>query len=136
MFKKIIVLAIMLPAFLAGTSLAPAADLVWDYDTHHDRTDGFTVYYSDPAGEEYNVTFPAAEAVVDGEHVKWGPIEDRLNLHPGVIYAFALQRYNASGPSGRSNVVEFGLDAYFPPTDRTPEPASSAPSAAGDLRLE
>jgi len=92
--KKIIAMSIILTALLAGVRLAPAADLVWDHDSYHERTAGF------------------------------------------VVYTFALQRYNASGPSARSNTVEYGLEVYAPPTDHTPEPVSSAPPAAGDLRLE
>jgi len=118
-------------------STAYAADLAWDHDEYHDLTDGFTIYFTDGT-EDYTYTFPVEEAVVDGDTVKWGPIEDRLNLHPGVEYSFNMDRHNASGTSGidGQDPVTYEVAAYIPPPNRLPEPVSPEPSEANGLRIE
>ena len=120
---------------LAGT--LRAADLAWDYDEQHELTQGFTVYFTDGT-EDYNYTFPANEAVVEGGMVKWGPIEDRLNLNPGVEYTFNLSRYNATGTSGieGQTPVSHEVGAYVPPTDRLPDAPALSPGQAGGLKIE
>lgn len=111
-----------------------AADLAWDYDEYHDLSAGYTVYFS--AGEaDYNYTFGAEEVVVEEDTVKWGPIEDVLNLQPGTEYTFALTRYNDVTESGQSNTVNYTRPTHSPPADSLPPPVLS-PQDAGGLRIE
>ena len=127
----------ILIAFLLLTGSALAADLAWDYDEYHDLTDGFTVHFTDGT-EEYTYTFPVQETVVDGETVSWGPIEDPLNLHPGVEYTINLARYNDAGSSGVEGQapVTYTLEVYSPPPNRLPDGPVSSPSGAEGLRIE
>ena len=133
MMKKIILTL----AFLLIASTAFAASLAWDYDEYHDQTDGFIVHFTDGA-EDYTYTFPATEAVVEGETVTWGPFEEPLNLHPGVEYTMNLARYNDAGSSGveGQDPVMYTVEAYSPPPNRLPDGVISAPSGAGNLRID
>ena len=123
--------------FLLIASTAFAADLAWDYDEYHDVTDGFTIYFTDGA-EDYTYTVPAAETVVEGETVAWGPIEEQLNLHPGVEYTFNIDRHNDSGSSGveGQTPVIYTVEAYSPPPDRLPDGPVSSPPGARGLRID
>ena len=123
--------------FLLVANTAAAASLAWDYDEYHDQTDGFIVHFTDGT-EEYTYTFPITEAVVEGETVTWGPIEEPLNLHPGVEYTMNLARYNDAGSSGveGQDPVVYTLEAYSPPPNRLPDGVISAPSGAGNLRID
>ena len=131
--KKLISVFMFIMLF---ASISYSADLVWDYDVRHELTQGFTVYFTDGT-EDYNYTFPVGEAVVEGDVVKWGPIEDRLNLHPGVEYTINLSRYNATGTSGieGQTPVSHEVSAYVPPTDHLPDAPVLSPGQAGGLRI-
>ena len=122
-------------ACLLLTGSAWAADLAWDYDEDHDAATGYTVYFTDGV-DEWNKTFDASEAVIDGGVVTWGPINERLNLHPGVDYVFALTRYNDSGESDPSNDTLWTMEAHIPPIDRLPDAPVISPGQAGGLRIE
>ena len=118
---KKILFAIMVLCLLATPALA--VDIAWELDDDHALATGYTIYFADGVGD-YNYTFPATEAVIDGNMVKWGPIEGPLNLQPGTTYTFSLSRYNEWGQSGLSNEAVYAteaIDPYNPPADVLPE---------------
>ena len=117
---KKILFAIMVLCLLSAP--AWAADMAWDLDDDHALVDGYTVYFTDGV-DNYNYTFSATEAVIDGNMVKWGPIDEPLNLQPGTTYTFTLARFNQYGQSGLSNEAVYateGIDPYAPPANQVP----------------
>ena len=125
--------------FLFFTSYGFAATLVWDFDEYHDKSVGYTVYFTD--GEEnfnYSFTVDQTEVVVvDGQQVHFDNVENRLNLHYGVEYELYLTRYNDMGESDPSNTITYTRPAYSPPTNHLPSDpdVSLELSLVGDLRV-
>ena len=115
-----ILFAIMVLCLLVAP--AWAADMVWDLDDDHALVDGYTVYFTDGV-DNYNYTFSANETVVVDQTVRWGPIDETLNLQPGTTYTFTLARFTEWGQSGLSNEAVYtteGIDPYTPPENQVP----------------
>jgi len=105
MKKLITILAILIMAATVN-----ATDLRWDGSG---EAEGYTVYYSDAVGTEFNYDAGTNLFVTD--------IDFKLGLAYGATYSFVVKAYNDAGESDPSNSISYTTDdAYVPPKNSVP----------------
>jgi hypothetical protein len=118
----IVATIIMLSATFQG--IVNAAVLSWDYPSNSQwkSVEGYNIYYSDPAGEQFNKTISKSDICMnpDSTRILYEDIEDRLHLQYNVEYTLQVTAFNTKEESDKSNSATYTRDGYSPSVDKLP----------------
>lgn len=116
-----IVVVFMLTVTFCGTANA-AAVISWDYpgDSQWANITGYNIYYSNPAGDQFNKTLVKSDTSRDADRICYGDIEDKLHLQHSEEYTLYVTAFNANEESLKSNSVVYTREGYVPPDDNLP----------------
>jgi hypothetical protein len=107
-------------AFACG--IASAATLSWDYpsDEQWNTLVGYNIYYSNPAGDQFNKIIYKSDTSTNSTRVRYEDIEDKLHLQYNVEYTLWMTAFNIGEESDKSNSAIYTRDGYSPPEDNLP----------------
>ena len=120
--KTVSKLFMMIVAIMLLGNMANAATLSWDYpsDEQWDALVGYNIYYSNPAGDQFNKTISKSDISTNSTRVLYENIEDKLHLQYNVEYTLWVTAFNAREESDKSNSDTYTRSGYSSPEDKLP----------------
>ena len=120
--KTVSKLFMMIAAIMLLGSMANAATLSWDYpcDEQWDALVGYNIYYSNPAGDQFNKTISKSDISTNSTRVLYENIEDKLHLQYNVEYTLWVTAFSAGEESDKSNSDTYTRSGYSPSEDKLP----------------
>jgi len=114
----------VIAAVMLMGSMANAATLSWDYpsDEQWNIVVGYNIYYSNPAGDQFNKTIYKSDVCTDSDsaRVLYENIEDKLHLQYNVEYTLWVTAFSAGEESDKSNSDTYTRSGYSPLEDKLP----------------
>ena len=120
--NKLLVILMGIVAIALFCGIAKAATLSWDYpcDGQWNALVGYNIYYSNPAGDQFNKTISKSDISTNSTRVLYEDIEDKLHLQYNVEYTLWVTAFNDGEESDKSNSDTYTRSGYSPSEDKLP----------------
>ena len=126
MFSKFSTIFLVLALTFTGIAFAQEGSnqgvISWDYpgDSAWEDIVGYNIYYSNPAGDQFNKSLSKSDTSVNATRVLYKGINDKLHLQYDKEYTLVVTAFNANEESSKSNSVVYTREGYSPPADNLP----------------